>query len=234
MRSGGTCCLPVCGYTTIQNPEWRRLLDLPRRVEPRRSQDLLQLARPHYRIDFWNVLPDLVPVALHQAPGHDQPPRPAARPVRSLMLRHFEDSIDRLLFGRIDKRAGIDDQDFGRLDVRGHLGARAVKKSHHHLAVDEVLRTAQRHKPDLWSQRGARRPDIEIWGIDGARSALVEKSFVHLSILPEGLAFWRTASRLNLNGRLRPLHFKRVDFLGADIPGKQGRVVVTCHTFRAT
>ena len=165
----------------IQNTKRRISNRFRRSIQPRRSQDLFQFARAHNSVDFRNILPDLVPIALHQATGHNEPPRPAIR----LVLRHLEDRIDGLLLGRVNKRAGIDDENLGRLHVGRHLRAGAVQQTHHDLAVDEVLGAAQRDKPDLRTRQGPPRQVFEILGIDGAQSGLVEKSLSHLSILPE-------------------------------------------------
>ena len=54
--------------TSTQDRERRRRCRSSRR-DPRGLQNRLQLARPHHRVHFRNVLLDLVAIALHQAPG---------------------------------------------------------------------------------------------------------------------------------------------------------------------
>ena len=117
----------------------------------RSRKNLLQLARPDDSINFRNVLANLVAVTLDKTSRHNE----LTGGPGSLMLRHFEDGIDRFLFGRIDEGAGIDDQDFGVSRIRGHLGARAVQQSHHHLAVNQVFGAAERDKPYLRAARGS-------------------------------------------------------------------------------
>ncbi len=143
----------------------------PRSIQPRRSQNLLQLARPNHGVDFRNVLPNLVPIALHQAPGDNQPSRFAGH----FVLRHFQNRVHRFLLGRVDKRAGVHNEDFSRLDIRGHLGARAIEQSHHHLAVNEIFRTAQADEPDLRTYREARKGISGFRRVDDGRNRFVEK-----------------------------------------------------------
>ena len=101
-------------------------------------EDRLQLSGADYCIDLWDAFLNLVAVALDQASGDDQLFRFAGR----FVARHFEDGVDGLLLGGVDKAAGVDDQDFGVFWTRGEARAGAVEQAHHHLGVDEVFGAA--------------------------------------------------------------------------------------------
>ena len=58
------------------------------------------------------------------------------------MAGHLKDGVDRFLLGRVNKAAGIDDQDVGLFRVRSKARAGAVEKAHHYLGVDEVFGAA--------------------------------------------------------------------------------------------
>ena len=110
-------------------------------------EDRLKLAGADDGVDLGNVLLDLVAVALDQAAGHDEAAGLAAG--GDLVLRHLEDGVDRLLLGRVDEAAGVDDQNLGVLGAGGELGAGVVEQAHHHLGVDEVLGAAERDEAYL-------------------------------------------------------------------------------------
>ena len=78
-------------------------------AKTRGAQNLLQLAGADDGVDFRNVLLDFVAIAFDQAAGDDQLLRAAG----SLVLRHLQDGVDRLLLGSVDERAGVDDDDVG-------------------------------------------------------------------------------------------------------------------------
>jgi hypothetical protein len=58
-------------------------------------EDLRHLSRAQHRVDFRDLLRELVAVPFRQAARDDQP---RAFTV-ALLLRHFQDRIDRFLFG---------------------------------------------------------------------------------------------------------------------------------------
>ena len=92
----------------------------------------------------------LVAIALGQAAGDDQPLAGAVL----LVLRHLEDGVDRLLLGRVDERAGVDDEHVGVGGVLRQLVARLLREPEHHLGVDEILRTAEGNQTDLHETSG--------------------------------------------------------------------------------
>ena len=114
------------------------------------SQNRFQLPGPDDRVDLWNVLLDLIAIALNQASGDDDPARFAA----CLVLHHLEDGVDRLLFGGIDEAAGVDDDNFRVFRVGGQLGTVVVQQTHHHFGVDQVLGAAERDEAHLRFSRG--------------------------------------------------------------------------------
>ncbi len=105
-------------------------------------EDRFQLAGADDGVDFRNVLPDFVAVALDQAAGDDEFLRRAG----GLVAGHLEDGVDRLLLGGVDKLAGIDDEDLGLFGMCGEARAGAVEQAHHDLGVDEVFGAAERNK----------------------------------------------------------------------------------------
>ena len=111
------------------------------------ADDLRHFAGAEHRVDLRNLRLQLVAIALAEAAGHDQPLAGAGL----LELRELENGVDRFLFRRIDERAGIDDEDVGFGRVRRQRVAALLREPHHHLGVDEVLRTAERDETDLHS-----------------------------------------------------------------------------------
>ena len=102
----------------------------------------LELAGADYGVDFRDALADLVAVALDEAAGDDEFSCRAG----GLVAGHFEDGVDRLLLGRVDKAARVDDEDLGLFGMGGEPRAGSVEHAHHHLGVDEVFGAAQRNK----------------------------------------------------------------------------------------
>ena len=120
-----------------------------------RAQDVLHLAGAQRRVDLGDLLAQLLVVALGQAARDDQAPRAP----RLLLARHLQDGVDRLLLGAIDERAGVHDDHVRVLRVRDQGMAARLQAPEHHLAVDQVLRTAQAHQPDAqrlsgWQELG--------------------------------------------------------------------------------
>ena len=107
-------------------------------------KNALQFARSHHRIDFRNILANLVAISLYQASGNNKSSRAASL----LVSRHFQDRVYRLLFRRIDKRAGINDQHICGAWIVGHLRACLGKKAHHDFAVYQIFRTAETDEAD--------------------------------------------------------------------------------------
>ena len=62
------------------------------------------------------------------------------------MSGHLQYRVDRLLLGRVDEAAGVDDEDLGLFGMGGEASAGAVEQAHHHLRVDEVFGAAQRNE----------------------------------------------------------------------------------------
>ena len=108
-------------------------------------ENLFQFARTHNRVDFGNVLADLVAKALDQASCYDQFLCLAA----GFVGGHFEDRIDRLLLGALDKRAGVDYDHVGVFRSAGQLRSCPRQQAHHHLAIHEILGAAQANEAHL-------------------------------------------------------------------------------------
>ena len=73
----------------------------------------------------------LAAVAFDQTSGHDQ----AAGLADALVFGSFENGIDRLLFGRFDEAAGVDNECLGFVWILSQLMAASLEQSHHDLAV---------------------------------------------------------------------------------------------------
>ena len=81
----------------------------------------------------------LVLLALGQAAGDDDGPDPALL----LEVEHLADDAERLLPGRLDEAAGVDDDDVGPVGVGDERVAVLGELAEHALGIDEVLRTAE-------------------------------------------------------------------------------------------
>src|SRR5262249_25805489 len=95
-------------------------------------------------VDLGEFVAQLVGVALGEAAGDDEAP---ARPT-GLDARQLEDRVDRLLLGRADEGARVHDQHVRGVGIEDQLVSGARELAEHDLAVDLVLRTAQRDEAD--------------------------------------------------------------------------------------
>ncbi len=110
-----------------------------------RGQNSFDFACADHRVDFRNLLANFVAVALDHAAGHDQ----LLRAAEFLVLGHLQDRIHRFLLRGRDEAAGVDHKHVGFARPWRDFIARARKNTHHHLAVDEVLRASQAYESDL-------------------------------------------------------------------------------------
>ena len=112
-------------------------------------RDLGDLVEPDERIDF--VVQrgrEILRETLRHAAGDDELLFLAAL-LHAAVLVHLEDVADRFLLGRIDERAGVDDDDvrlFG-LGDDGHAGL--VQVADHDLAIDEILGATEGNETDF-------------------------------------------------------------------------------------
>ena len=74
---------------------------------------------------------------------HDELVDQAAAAAALLVLGHVEDGRDRLLLGRLDEGAGVDDQDIGLGRIGRELDAVLLEDAEHDLCVNEILGTAK-------------------------------------------------------------------------------------------
>ena len=84
------------------------------------GDNILEAAHAEHRVDLRQLREDGVLVALGQTAGDDQP----AESARLLELRHFEDVVDGLGFGGVDKAAGIHDHQIRAVGVGQEREAR--------------------------------------------------------------------------------------------------------------
>ncbi len=108
-------------------------------------RDPLQLIRPDHRIDLGHVLLNVGAITFHQTTRDDQ----ALRAPGLLVLRHFENGVDRFLLRRIDKAARVDHDHIGVGWMRRQLMTRRGELAHHHLRIDEVLRASKTDKTNF-------------------------------------------------------------------------------------
>ncbi len=111
------------------------------------GEDGFEFAGADDGVDLGDVALDLVAVALDQASGDDEALGAAA--VLGLVPDHLEDGVDGLLFGGVDKGAGVDDEDFGVAGVGGELGSVVLEQAHHDLGVDEIFGAAEGDEADF-------------------------------------------------------------------------------------
>jgi len=105
------------------------------------GEDGFEFSGAYDCIDFWDVLPDLIAVALDEASGDDDALGLSA--VLLFVLDHLEDGVDGLLLCGVDEAAGVDDDDFGVFGTGCKLGSVVVKQAHHDLGVDEIFGAAE-------------------------------------------------------------------------------------------
>jgi hypothetical protein len=107
---------------------------------PFRAPTILRhFAGAEHDVDLGDLRLELIPIALAQTAGDDQPLTRAP----ALQLGHFEDRVDRLLLGRVDERARVDHDHFGLARVCGHFMTGVACQSQHDLAIDKVLGAAE-------------------------------------------------------------------------------------------
>ncbi len=109
------------------------------------ADDFRHVAGSEHGVDLRDLRLQLVAIPLAQAPRHHQAPAGAGL----LQLRQLEDRIDRLLLGRIDERARIDDEHLRLGGIGRQHVARLLRQAHHDLGVDEVLGAAEGDKSNL-------------------------------------------------------------------------------------
>ena len=108
-------------------------------------------------VDLGQCRRQLVAVALGHAAGDDEP---GAVPAE---LGQGEDRLDRLLPGRLDERAGVDDDQVGQRRVVDRHHPVSQQGARQLVAVDLVLRAAQRLHEERPGHEGseARAPSAE-------------------------------------------------------------------------
>ena len=112
-----------------------------------------QFSRPDYRVDFGNILTNIVAETLHQAARDHQ----LLGASLGLMLGHLQDGVDRLLLGAGNKRTGVDHDNVGVLGPRNQFGPGPLQHAHHDFAVHQILGTPQAYEPHLRRTRGRGR-----------------------------------------------------------------------------
>src|SRR5215204_7161786 len=132
------------GSRFIPYRQQRKLAEFFRLV--RGLKNSCYLVRPDKGINLWEFLHQVVAVSLDQAAGNND----ALGLALGLQVRGFENRIDRFLFRRFDKAAGVHHDRIGLIGVIRNLPASLLKRAHHHLAIYEVLRTSQTDKSNFF------------------------------------------------------------------------------------
>ena len=101
--------------------------------------DLLAAEDADDVIDAGHLGEQGVALAFGETAGDDD----GAEPALLLEREHLADDAERLLAGRFDEAAGVDDDDIGAVGV-GREGVAVLRQlAEHALAIDEVLRAAE-------------------------------------------------------------------------------------------
>lgn len=127
------------GLINIRTPRNRvaPFKTLPGGIEKLRNP--MVLPRADEEIDLRHFVFKFFRIALRQTTrGHEQPAAPGL-----LHLGEFENDLDRFLFRGLDKRTGIDDDDFRILTLLGDDVAVALQQSEHDLRINEILRASE-------------------------------------------------------------------------------------------
>ena len=141
----------------------RPIVDQPSRLEL--GQQPIHLRRAEEEVDLGKRLDQLVPVALHHAADGDD------RLAPSLVLHpsRLDDGVERLLLGRVDEAARVDDDHLGLGEVAGILGAVIGELCEIALGVDGVLVAAEGDESDLHAGEQRRQRGVRS-GVHGRRS----------------------------------------------------------------
>jgi hypothetical protein len=120
------------------------------------GHDAFQLIGADEGIDLGDFRADIAAIALHQAAGDDE----LFGAADFLVLGHLQDSVDRLLFRRVDEAARVDHEHIGLIGMRGELVASGDELTHHDFTIDEVFGTAQTDETDFQACVPALREDL--------------------------------------------------------------------------
>ena len=104
-----------------------------------------EIVDPDEQVDFREVARKLKAVALHQAASHHQAHLRAAL----LQAGQVKNGVHRLLTGRLDEGAGIDQEEFGGGRLPGDFPSRLDQAPQHDFRVHQVLGAAQGNGVDL-------------------------------------------------------------------------------------
>ena len=100
--------------------------------------NLIDFVGAHHGIDLRHLHAQVALETLHQAARHDE----LFGAPHLFELGHLEDGVHGLFLGRVNKRAGVDDDDVSVLGMRGQFVATGGQVAHHHLGIHQVLGTA--------------------------------------------------------------------------------------------
>src|SRR4029434_883898 len=70
--------------------------------------------------------------------------------VQATLLVRLQNRLDAFLFGGINERTGVDDENVGILRPRSDFHAALQHAAEHNFCIDEVLRAAKTDHADLW------------------------------------------------------------------------------------
>ena len=91
-----------------------------------RFEDALDFARPHHRINFRDLLENLVAIPFHETACDDQ----LFRRPEFLVLSHLQNGFDGLFLRGFNETAGVDYQHFGFLGARRQFIQDVARATH--------------------------------------------------------------------------------------------------------
>ena len=116
-------------------------------------ENSFQFARANHRVNFRNVLLNLVAETFDQAARNHQFLGAAG----GLVLGHLQDGVYRFLLGAGDKRAGVDHDHVGFFGAGDQCRPGLGEHAHHDLAIHEVFGAPQAYKANFRRGHGGWR-----------------------------------------------------------------------------
>jgi hypothetical protein len=109
------------------------------------SSSFLDLVRPDNSVHLGHILLDIAPIALNKTARHHE----TLRVADLLVFGHLQNRVNRFPFGRIDKTAGIDDQNICLIGMGRQFVAMGGEFAHHDFTVDEILGATEADETDF-------------------------------------------------------------------------------------
>ncbi len=145
-----------------------------------RRQNGFQFSRSDHRVDFRNVLTNLVAETLHQAARDHQLPGAAV----GLVLGHLQDGVDRFLLGAGDERAGVDHDHVGVFGAGDQLRPRPAASMPIMTSLStRFLGHPRLTKPTLVARGGRRVLQLQVASSSGTDKVFVGMQSIDFNTL---------------------------------------------------